>query len=535
LEYKDIKVALQDHVKEKHKKDLRTLSNELGGVLPPNSLGSNNLKNLTYHSGKAVYISEGGVLDLVSASKLPKACHLKLFFDQLFYNMRYKSNFCDIFSFIKTRKLNIDVTSPWFQDLWFPLSRKQGSVGTTLVLTWLGYEGAYKIQQQNFKRMLTNNKIPFEEIDYTDKRFIDHDVMKREISETGSNNLKHKRWIVLDVRNFKKAVLRLNTKNAEIVRDYYLNLEEACFEYAEYQAEWIRNKSERERQILLQQLELEKVAKEKAEREKEFEKVAKEKAEREKEFEKIAKEKAERKALRINKFMKQITVKEHKLEWIYIATTSMYASERIFKIGSTTRLSTRIGGYNTGRPVEDGYYYCWVVKCYNAKDVDYCIQKLLVDFKHRKTAELYCGIRFTDLRDIVAFIVKNYDASVDYINNFIKFKLSQSLDEEDLEPPRLDCKRITYHIGEHTETINLENEDLDTLELIKLEISSMLTDMQQRQVDLVVDRKMLLERLEKKISSEPRKNLWTRVKEFTGWTTSKAELTNGDLNYKIVY
>jgi prophage antirepressor-like protein len=255
-------------------------------------------------------------------------------------------------------------------------------------------------------------------------------------------------------------------------------------------------------------------------------------------LEKAAKEKAERKALRISKFMKQITVKEHKLEWIYIATTSMYASERVFKIGSTTRLSTRIGGYNTGRPIEDGYYYCWVVKCYNAKDVDYCIQKLLTDFKHRETTELYCGIRFTDLRDIVAFIVKNYDASVDYINNFIKFKLSHSLDQEDLkeeEPPILDCKRITYHIGAHTETINLENEDLGTLELIKLEISSMLTDMQQRQVDLVVDRKMLLERLEKKISSEPRKNLWTRVKEFTGWTTSKAELTSGDLNYKIVY
>jgi hypothetical protein len=178
------------------------------------------------------------------------------------------------------------------------------------------------------------------------------------------------------------------------------------------------------------------------------------------------------------------------------------------------------------------------VKCYNAKDVDYCIQKLLADFKHRETTELYCGIRFTDLRDIVAFIVENYDASVDYINNFIKFKLSQSLDQEDLkeeEPPRLDCKRITCHIGEHTETINLENEDLDTLELIKLEISSMLTDMQQRQVALVVDRKVLLERLEKKIASEPRKNLWTRVKEFTGWTTSKAELSNGDLNYKIVY
>jgi prophage antirepressor-like protein len=388
LEYKDINKTLREQVKETHKKDLKSFSNELEDVTSSNSLGSNNLKNLTYHSGKAVYISEAGLYSLIMRSKVPFA--------------------------------------EAFQDLVFEV-----------ILPSIRKHGKFQMEQ------------------------------------------------------------RLSTT--------------------------------------MEQLKLETAAKEKAEREKELEKVAKEKAEHEKELEKVAKEKAERKALRINKFMKQITVKEHKLEWIYIATTSMYASERIFKIGSTTRLSTRIGGYNTGRPIEDGYYYCWVVKCYNAKDVDYCIQKLLADFKHRETTELYCGIRFTDLRDIVAFIVENYDASVDYINNFIKFKLSQSLDQEDEEPPRLDCKRITCHIGEHTETINLENEDLDTLELIKLEISSMLTDMQQRQVALVVDRKVLLERLEKKIASEPRKNLWTRVKEFTGWTTSKAELSNGDLNYKIVY
>ena len=372
LEYKDNKQAIQDGVKEKHKKDLKTLSNELG-VSTPNSLGSNNLKNLTYNQGKAVYISEAGLYSLIMRSKVPFAED--------------------------------------FQDLVFEV-----------ILPSIRKHGKFQMEKQ-----LT---------------------------------------------------------------------------------------------FTMQQLELEKVAKEKAEREKELEKVAK--------------EKAELKALRINKFMKQITVKERKLEWIYIATTSVYAAERIFKIGSTTRLSTRINGYNTGRPIEDDYYYCWVVKCYNAKDTDYCIQKLLADFKHRETTELYCGIRFVDLRDIVAFIVENYDASVDYINKFIKFKLSQSLDQEDEEPPRLDCKRITYHIGDHTETVDLENQDADTLELVKQELSSMLTDMQQRQVELVVDRKILLERLEK-ITSEPRKNLWTRVKEFTGWTTSKAELKNGSLNYKIVY
>ncbi|MGL5355070.1 MAG: BRO family protein, partial [Cetobacterium sp.] len=287
LEYKDINKTLREQVKDKHKKELRMLSNELEDPGSSNSLGSNNLKNLTYHSGKAVYISEAGLYSLIMRSKVPFA--------------------------------------EAFQDL-----------VVEVILPSIRKRGKFQIEKQ---LSFTTEQLRIKEINEKD---------------------------------------------------------------------------------LQSQLE---------------------KAEQEKELEKVAKEKAERKALRINKFMKQITVKERKLEWIYIATTSMYASERIFKIGSTTRLSTRIGGYNTGRPIEDGYYYCWVVKCYNAKDVDYCIQKLLVEFKHRETTELYCGVKFADLRDIVAFIVENYDASVDYINNFIKFKLSQSLDEEDEEPPRLDCKR----------------------------------------------------------------------------------------------
>ena len=42
------------------------------------------------------------------------------------------------------------------------------------------------------------------------------------------------------------------------------------------------------------------------------------------EQEKEARLKAERKAIRVNKFMRRIVVKEHKLEWIYIATNDQY-------------------------------------------------------------------------------------------------------------------------------------------------------------------------------------------------------------------
>jgi hypothetical protein len=45
------------------------------------------------------------------------------------------------------------------------------------------------------------------------------------------------------------------------------------------------------------------------------------------------------------------------MEWIYIATNDFYALERLWKVGSTIRLSSRIGGYHTGRAkgVGDGY------------------------------------------------------------------------------------------------------------------------------------------------------------------------------------
>jgi prophage antirepressor-like protein len=69
LEYSNMKDALQKHVKSNNKKSLSFFSNELDSAIHPNSLGQNNLKNLDYHTGKAVYISEGGLYQLIMHSK----------------------------------------------------------------------------------------------------------------------------------------------------------------------------------------------------------------------------------------------------------------------------------------------------------------------------------------------------------------------------------------------------------------------------------------------------------------------------------
>jgi hypothetical protein len=173
------------------------------------------------------------------------------------------------------------------------------------------------------------------------------------------------------------------------------------------------------------------------------------------------------------------------------------------------------------------------MRCYNSKDVDYHIQKLLADFKHKDNAELVVGIKFFDLKDILTFIVNNYDASVDYINNFIRTRMDASLEEEDEPPPRLDYKRFTVQIGEHTETIDLEEEESDSVREAFEDILLSLKEQEDSEM-LVLQRKDLMTRLSNKTNA-PKKDLWYQIKELTGWTNSKTEINDGGFKYKIVY
>ena len=69
LGYESTKNALLTHVKPKHKKDLKTLSEMVDINLMANFFGHELLKNITYHSGKAVYVNEPGLYSLIMKSK----------------------------------------------------------------------------------------------------------------------------------------------------------------------------------------------------------------------------------------------------------------------------------------------------------------------------------------------------------------------------------------------------------------------------------------------------------------------------------
>jgi prophage antirepressor-like protein len=232
--------------------------------------------------------------------------------------------------------------------------------------------------------------------------------------------------------------------------------------------------------------------------------------------------KIELKTLRIKKFMNNIKIKELKLEWIYIATTDQYVKKRLFKIGSTERLMSRIDPYNS-RSKEDDYYYVWAVKCYNCKELDQHIQKLLATFKYDKSNDksltllnkqkMYQGIKFTDLVVIVTFIIENYDKSIDFINTFIKNKLDTSIKEDIIIPERLNLKQLTFKIGEHTEVIDLEKEEEV---IIREELTVLLESLSDRRKNkdeeiIVMKNNNIVDHLASNAMLD-RTSLWNRVK-----------------------
>ena len=99
----------------------------------------------------------------------------------------------------------------------------------------MGYGGRnWSDQTERFRKLLDKKKIPYGSISHNDPRTIDYPHFSKEVENVGLNNLNNKQWLCMDTRSFKKAVMRLNTKTVDTIRDYYINVEEFTFCYAYY-------------------------------------------------------------------------------------------------------------------------------------------------------------------------------------------------------------------------------------------------------------------------------------------------------------
>ena len=149
----------------------------------------------------------------------------------------------DIMKFIEVTKFKINMTM--FDYFWqVVVGNNTGTLVGTRVLEWFGYDGEYKKQKQNFKKMLNNNNIFYRELTQSDDELSSITTIEEELQLIPSNVVNTK-FLIMEPRDLKMAIMQLKTKNGHIIRDYYIDLEELLKLYVEYTLYFNHRESQR--------------------------------------------------------------------------------------------------------------------------------------------------------------------------------------------------------------------------------------------------------------------------------------------------
>ncbi|CCU55453.1 N1R/p28-like protein [Adoxophyes honmai entomopoxvirus 'L'] len=386
----------------------------------------------------------------------------------------------DIFAFIKHN--GYDISERWFSDIWYPLFEEKDILITNDILTFIYYfpEGAspppemFKGFKKNLIDSLNNYNIKFAEIDYKNEYAYNNIKLQNEIKSVSPNNILRKKWIILTVDNFKLLIMRLNTKSANRIREYYLMIESLLYKYINYT-----------NNIKI------------------------------KELSKLKEENLNLQRFNMNmkNFIDNVKDK-NKNGFIYIATSTRYASINNFKIGKTDNLLTRLSNFNSSRNDQDLFYICYYDKVYDMAKTEKLIHDLLNDFRDKKGKEIFI-LHYIPLIEIVKLVIKNINEPYDYINNLIKNRLSEIYNLRPVIPEKL----------------NINNEEIQFNE-IKDKIINIL-DNYIKNNNLNISRIDLLNKLN--IDNIPRIKLWEHVKQIFEWKNSKTIIDYNNIKFRLIY
>lgn len=261
--------------------------------------------------------------------------------------------------------------------LWCGLMEKKSMYVHAGILEWLGFEGEPKNQKQNYKSLLDRNDIPYEEIFYSDPRVQNYNLILQEL-ERGDHHTKNKKFLILDVDNFKESIMMLNTKCSKRVRKYYLHLEKAVWEYQKYMIVMKDNQLQNERSEG-----------------------------------KIYKERL-RKSFEFNQATKHVYPKEY----IYICTTKKYQLQNKFKVGGVSSfelLKARLSQYNSGESDSNIHFYIFAENTVSYKVIEHTVKSLLLGFRENQSSEFY-NIHYYWLEKFIKDILEGNSIFATYIN-----------------------------------------------------------------------------------------------------------------------
>lgn len=154
----------------------------------------------------------------------------------------------DIQKFIEVVKFEMDpIMTNYF---WQVIFEEKCMHLSASLLNCLGYEGDLRIQQQHVKRFLKTNNVKLLELSTDDPRIEQYPSIEIEINEMSNKGaVARRKWFIVEPREFKKVIMKLNTKNGDKIREYYIRLEELIKSYMGY----VLYFNDRESKIKLQQ------------------------------------------------------------------------------------------------------------------------------------------------------------------------------------------------------------------------------------------------------------------------------------------
>jgi|SRR5579864_1213775 len=133
---------------------------------------------------------------------------------------------------------------------WQVMTKRQCPLIGALVLEFLGYEGDDRKRKEKFIAFLKRQNYKFEELSSTDERCKEYDDIVQEQATMKPAHLAKRKWLIMDSRDFKRAIMGLRTKRADAIKDYYFNLEELLQLYVDYDKRFEVRKFEMESKSL---------------------------------------------------------------------------------------------------------------------------------------------------------------------------------------------------------------------------------------------------------------------------------------------
>ncbi|ADO00407.1 hypothetical protein WIV_gp064 [Wiseana iridescent virus] len=289
-----------------------------------------------------------------------------------------KSNeLMDILTFVK--EVNFEIKDNLgFDVLWDSITGKRcPHVGASL-LEWMGYEGSFKKQKENFMDLLNRNDIEYQEIGCESPLIEEFTEIREEIDKMRPVDKPRKRWLIMEPDNFKEAIMILTTKKSKEIRKYYLLLEKLVQLYGAYTHKFKDNQLQaKEDQI-----------------------------------------KDNQDHILLLKDLLIDDQKREKTQVIYIATSQNYARQNRFKIGgveSITKLASRFSVYNSRSASGDEWYYSDTFLVADYHQIENRLKDLLGRFRDKKSKEIYI-LHYTNIRYIIDYLCNHYNDEVDEVN-----------------------------------------------------------------------------------------------------------------------